>query len=190
MGQLCFQCENNQREHITSKMPHQIAILIVGAVAAVLAVYVGQNPVGPVEAWMKTMNLSIAIGLNVMVQLYWGGGLIGGNLTPFRPGIPVIYLCLSLRGSVDFPADVAAYQVHLHHNDHVASPYHSFFIIDSTSWVNAKYIDQIPQGVIQLEDLHAYFGRDESLQPHPAFYPQTFANRNFRLTRIATHQEA
>ncbi|KAH8981495.1 hypothetical protein EDB92DRAFT_1820227 [Lactarius akahatsu] len=80
--------ENNQREHITSKMPHQIAILIVGVVVAVLAVYVGQNPVGPVEAWMKTVNLSITIGLNATVQLYWGGGLIGGNLTPFRFTMP------------------------------------------------------------------------------------------------------
>ncbi|KAH8978230.1 hypothetical protein EDB92DRAFT_1956777 [Lactarius akahatsu] len=93
-------------------------------------------------------------------------------------------------GEVEYPADITAYQVFLYRNDRVASPYHNFYILDSASWPNAKYIDRIPVGVPQLEDLHAYFGHDESLQPHPTFYASTFANRNYRLLRIATRQEA
>jgi hypothetical protein len=37
---------------------------------------------------MKTVNVTIAIGLNATVHLYWGGGQIGGDLAPFRFAMP------------------------------------------------------------------------------------------------------
>ncbi|KAH9010636.1 hypothetical protein EDB85DRAFT_1901812 [Lactarius pseudohatsudake] len=74
--------------HIANKMPHQVATLILGVVTVVALVYAGQFFAGPVEAWMRQENFSIAVGFNTTVQFYWRGGVIERDLAPFRIAFP------------------------------------------------------------------------------------------------------
>ncbi|KAH8999550.1 hypothetical protein EDB92DRAFT_1941187 [Lactarius akahatsu] len=89
-----------------------------------------------------------------------------------------------------YPIGTAAYQVLFYHNEQVTSPYTLFYILNHNTWELAWYIQSVPTGVALLEDIHAYFSLDEHLLPHPAFYSDSPANRNFYLQRIATTQEA
>ncbi|KAH9011003.1 hypothetical protein EDB85DRAFT_1901415 [Lactarius pseudohatsudake] len=70
--------------HIANKMLYQMAI-IVGAISLI---HMGPYIVGAVEAWMRNENFSIAVGFNMTLQFYWGGGLIERDLTLFRAVIP------------------------------------------------------------------------------------------------------
>ncbi|KAH9040819.1 hypothetical protein EDB84DRAFT_1436692 [Lactarius hengduanensis] len=65
-------------------MLYQMAI-IVGAISLI---HMGPYIVGAVEAWMRNENFSIAVGFNMTLQFYWGGGLIERDLTLFRAVIP------------------------------------------------------------------------------------------------------
>jgi hypothetical protein len=92
---------------------------------------------------------------------------------------------------VDYLLDAIYHQVFLYFNEHVTSPFTSFYAIDHDSWDDLKVSLTIPLGLQQGEDLHGYrAGPEERLFPHPAYHHTTPANRNYYLTRIATPREA
>ncbi|KAH9009809.1 hypothetical protein EDB84DRAFT_1570984 [Lactarius hengduanensis] len=83
--------------------------------------------------------------------------------------------------TLSYPAEAICLQVYLYHNERVAKPFHSIYVVDHESWDELRVVHYLPVNLPFGAPLHGYLGPEERLFPHPADIHTTLANRNYYL---------
>ncbi|KAH9000026.1 hypothetical protein EDB86DRAFT_3075420 [Lactarius hatsudake] len=90
-----------------------------------------------------------------------------------------------------YPIGTICHKTFLYYNERVGRPYGYIWILDHPTWTSIVPVEDPPEGIPILEEIHGYIALDGSLVPHPAEYPDAPSNHLwFKSYRIAATNEA